>query len=439
MAKHIWEFDINGIRHEVILKFDLISGRQIWLDGKLINKGRNTFESGSEYHFFVDEHPAELGIVSTPIGYEFYLRINNKFVYSKTNKKIGKSTLKKFEQHQKLIDFANKHGLKYLPSSVHSSPSLNQRFIGYIKNFLVIIAFGYRNAGGNSIPGFYILIRHETIDAERAKEIKNDEEVKLALRNLKIPAELLQIDSTFSHLFVNSGFWKANEFQTIEKLLSIFNILANKLRPSAFNKCEGPECNSPYYKELTLTLINGVPQNLCQECIDHINTIGKKIEEDYKKQPHNLLAGTLYGLAAALLGAIFWALVFIFLERIGAVFAVFIFFLVVKAMDYAKTKRTFISLFVASLLSLFSSITGTYFGMVGYLYKEGELEITISELIELAQWLLNNPEVLNDTIFFALIGLVPYLFITWNSNRTGLKKYFKPDVELIRNFELRDR
>jgi hypothetical protein len=438
MTKRKWIFDIEGKSHEVLLKFGLISGRQIWLDGNLINKGRRTFEFGSEYNFLVDGFPAQLGIISTPASYEFYLRIENEFVFSKDDKrkKVGKYTLKKFEDLQKWIDLGNKHGLQYFPIP-NQGFAFQHRFIGYLKGLFVVISFAYRNSAGSSVPGFYILVKHSPIDTEKAKEIKNNEEIKKTLKELRVHPEWLEIEQECTTLFITSGMKKENEYKSIDDLVKFFYSICKYVKPPMPDKCEGSECASPYHKELTLIFINRFPLTMCRECIARIDDINKKAEEEYKKQPDNLLVGSLYGLVAMFIGAIVWALIQIFLDRIGAVFAVLIFFFIVKAMDYAKTKRTFKSLFVAAILSLAGSVIGTYIGFAGYLFREGKFEIKLNEFIWLAKKIIDNPELISDTIFFSLIGLVPYLFITWNANRSNLKKHFKPDIELIKNFELK--
>ncbi len=175
---------------------------------------------------------------------------------------------------------------------------------------------------------------------------------------------------------------------------------------------------------------------MCQDCIDNVDNIGQKTQEEYKKSPNNLAKGVVYGLAAALLGAIGWALVIIFMDTIGAVFAVLIFFLVVKAMDYARTKRSIISLLLAGLLSMAGSILGSYLGIVGILIKDKGEVLSLDLLTWLARRMIEDPKLINETILFSLIGLVPYLFMTWNATRHGLKKIFKPEVEVIPSFKL---
>jgi hypothetical protein len=438
MAKRTWSFEIDGKLHDVRLDFGLIPGRQIWLDGNLINKGRNTLESGSEYHFAIDNQPVELGIVSTPAGYDFYLRVQNKFISARENskQKIRKQIVKKFEERQKWIDIGREYGLEYVPMPL--TPYVFQhRLIGYIDDFLVLVSVASKSSGENSIPGYYLLIRHAPIDPEKEKEIKNNDEIKTMLKDVGIQPGWLELNPGLTTLFINSGNKKDVQFESLECLLSCFRTLARNLRPSMAGKCEGAYCTSRFYQDLTLTVVNGYPYAMCQSCIDSIDSIGKRAKEEYKQQPNNLLKGSLYGLGAAAVGAIVWALVFIFLDRIGAAFAIFIFFMVAKAMDYAKTKRSFLSLFIASLISLLGSIAGTYLGIAGYLLKEGKLEPTWSEIFDLAKFIIENPEIMNDTILFALVGLVPYLFLIWNANRKNLSMYFKPEVELVKNFELR--
>jgi hypothetical protein len=436
MANRTWNFEVEGRTHEVLLKFGLIAGRQIWLDNALINKGRNLFEMGSEYHFEVDGRLAELGIVSTPAGYEYYLRVDDEFVFPKNDskKRIGKSTARKFAQRQVWLDIAKKYGLEYHPFSL--KPNIYQhRLIGRIQNHLIVLAPGFKRVGESSVPGCYLLVRHLPLDAEKIKDIKKDEEIRKSLKDNKAFPDWLDIRPEFTSIFTSGRLKKVSETELTERLLSMFQVLSKSIRPTPSDKCEGVDCKSPYFKDLKLTLINGVPQVMCQECIDQLDNLGKRAEEEYKKQPSNLGKGTLYGLAAAILGAIVWALVIIFLDTISAVFAILIFFLVIKAMDFARTKRSFFSLLIASLFALAGSILGTYFGLVGYLAKEGKFGFTLNEFIKLAKAMLEKPELLSETIFFALIGLVPYLFITWNANRKNLTQYFKPKIEVIPGFQ----
>ncbi len=394
MTNRIWTFDIDGKPHEVLLKFGVIPGRQIWLDGALINRGRNLFEMGSEYRFSVGGRPAELGIVSNPAGYEYYLRVDDELIFSKNDKRkrIGKSTARRFEQRQRWIDAGKKYGLEYIPQPAKQY-AFQHRLIGYIENFLVMIAPGVRNSGENSVPGHYILIRHSSIDADKMKELKNNEEIKKAIKNHKRTSLIgLIFNQSSQSFFTTSGFKKASESEVVGRLVSIVPVISKSLKYTSADKCEGYECKFPYNKDLILTIVNGVPCAMCQECIDRIGDVGKKAEEQYKKQPGNLGKGTLYGLAATFLGAIAWALVIVFLDRIGGVFAILIFFLVVKAMDHAKTKRTLMSLSIAGVLSLAGSIAGSYFGLAGYLFKEGKFEPTINEFLKLADpfWIIPN-------------------------------------------------
>ena len=432
-----WTFSVEDEPHEVILKFGLIPGRQIWLDGILINKGRRLLETGSEYHFAIDSHQAELGIVSTSTGYEYYLRIDGQFVFPDNDKRkeIGKRTEAKFKIRQAWLDLGEKFGLEYLP--VSSRPfMLQHRLVGYIENFLMTLGVGSKQIGDNSVPVIYLLFRHLSLDDEKIKEIKNNKEILESLKKADIRADWFEVHTHFTILSISPGLKKIGDFVMAERLLSVIPIFSKYLKPSMTDRCERTECKSPYYSDLKLIFFNGIPGAMCQDCFDNVDSIGQKAQEEYKNLPNNLAKGVLYGLAAALLGAIVWALVFIFMDRIGAIFAVLIFFLVVKAMDYAKTKRTIVSLLLAGLLSMMGSILGSYIGLLGYLVKEKGEVLNLDLLTWLARRMIEEPKLINETILFSLIGLVPYLFLTWNATRRGLKQIFKPDAEVISSFKL---
>jgi hypothetical protein len=82
------------------------------------------------------------------------------------------------------------------------------------------------------------------------------------------------------------------------------------------------------------------------------------------------------------------------------------------------------------------SILGSYLGLLGYLVKEKGEVLNLDLLTWLARRMIEEPKLINETILFSLIGLVPYLFLTWNATRRGLKQIFKPDVEVIPSFKL---
>ncbi len=185
-----WNFSVEDKPHEVVLKFGLIPGRQIWLDGILIDKGRRLFETGSEYPFAIDSHNAELGIVSTATGYEYYLRIDEQFVFPSNgkNQKIGKSTEAKVKVKQAWLDLGKRFGLEYLP--VLSRPfMLQHRLVGYVENFLITIGVGSKQVGDNSVPVIYLLFRHSSLDEEKIKEIKNNKEILETLKTANIRAD----------------------------------------------------------------------------------------------------------------------------------------------------------------------------------------------------------------------------------------------------------
>jgi hypothetical protein len=435
MAQRTWKLNIDGTRHEVLLKHGPIQDREVWLDGKLIQKGRVRLDFGSDHFFSICDHPAELGIVSTLWGYDYYLRVDGKFVFSDKDKNqtVGKYVRKKVEERDKWIALGREHNLSYSPSQ--NKPFVYQhRLIGYANDHVVIIEPGIKPLGEASTPGVLMILRHAEIDLEKSQTIINAQEVKKIADDWPIRKDYLEMTPRFIALFVDVDAKRHDDELAIDFIFDFIAAVSRYLKPPLKEKCEGMECRAPLGQELQLTLINGVPYLMCQDCIHSLDKIGEKAKEEYKKVPSNLLKGTIYGFAGMVLGALLWALIFIFLDMIGTAFAIFTFFFILKAMDYAQTKRSFLSLFLASILALAGSVLGTYIGAIGYLLKEKEIGIHLEDFIGVAKFLIEEPEILREAIGFSLIGIVPYLFITWNANRDQLKSAFKPNVEVIPTF-----
>jgi hypothetical protein len=434
MVQRKWFPEINGVSHQVVLKDNLIQGREIWVNDLLIEKTRVLMDRGSEHHFLIDGHRAELGVVPAIWRFDHYLQIDDQLIPQ--NKDRGSTTSKavkrKLEERKKWTSFQKKHELEYFPLMI--KPFIYQhRLIGHIKNHLVLIMSGFQNIGEASIPGIYIFIKHANIDSEKIKEIKKDQELIKFLKKSKAQAGSLEITPEVTILFLRKT--KESVEIIIERLLTFTSMVSTYLKPGFRGKCEGIGCKLPIGQDLQLITINNLPFMMCQDCINNIKTVNLKAEEDYRQLPNNLFTGFVYGLAGMLLGAILWALVFIFLNSIGAIFAIATFFIIVKAMDLAKTKRSFISFLLAAILALAGSVIGAYLGVAGYLIKEHRITINLEDLINVAQGLLQDREIINESIFFSLLGIVPYLFMTWNAHRKGLESAFRPEVEIISRSE----
>lgn len=430
MVQRKWFPEINGRSHVVILKDNIIRGREVWLDDKLIEKGRIWADRGSEHHFLIDGQRAELGIVPAIWRFDYYLQIDNQLISQNKggNSKLSKAVRRKLEEREKWVTFENKHELEYSPLKI--KPFVYQhRLVGHVKNHLVLIMSGFKNVGEVSIPGIYMIMKHTSIDDEKIREIKGDHELNKFLKKSRATAGSLEITPEATILFL--GKTKESVEIIIERLLTFASMVSIYLKPGFRGKCEGINCKLPIGQDLQLLTINNLPFMMCHDCINNIKTINLKAEEEYKQLPDNLLTGFVYGLAGMLLGAILWALVFIFLDRIGAIFAIVTFFIIVKAMDMAKAKRSFISLFLAAILALVGSVIGVYLGVAGYLLKEHRIGLNIEDLINVAKRLLQDGEIINESIFFSLLGIVPYLFMAWNTHRKGLESVFRPEVEII--------
>jgi hypothetical protein len=103
------------------------------------------------------------------------------------------------------------------------------------------------------------------------------------------------------------------------------------------------------------------------------------------------------------------------------------------AMDKAETKRTLLSVTAAGVISVFGVFLGDYLGVVGYLVKEREIIITFDKLFNIFVLLFEDGELLRESLFFALLGVIPYGLFFLHALRWQLKNTFVPDVEVFEN------
>lgn len=435
MPTRTWQLSLDGKPYQIILKHGAFSGkREIWVNGESVMKARITIDGGSEHHFTVGTHPAEIGIVANLTWkYEFYLLVDGQLQFALEEKKpiIGKRTKAKLDERNKWQNMGQTFGLEYHPLEVKSF-IYQPRLLGFYRNFLVQIQPGFMRAGEAYVPGVQVLIRHFELDEEKIKTIKKEKQIEAFLRETKFPQGLeiyRSATSFFIRILNKKGAQKLEE--TIAQFLALIPQFIHPLSPE---KCEGAMCKQRVGQDLRLTIINNAPLLMCDSCIGEIEGLAKQTEEAYQQAPSHLLKGLLYGAGGALAGAMIWALVMIFLDSIGAVFAAVILLFVVRLMDKAGTKRTITSALLAALLSLGGAVVGTYFGILGILLKEGKLVITLDRLLRIAIQMFSEPELLWQPIFFALIGIIPYTFLFWSASRKGLKRFFAPEVEVITAF-----
>lgn len=142
-------------------------------------------------------------------------------------------------------------------------------------------------------------------------------------------------------------------FSDFIKAVSIY------VRPAMEERCEGSSCGSPIGQDLQIVLVNGMPKILCQDYVKHVGDMGTNAELEYHETPNNLLKGTLYGIIGMLAGILPLLIFPIFLNRVYPVIALFPFAGIIWAMRRTKTKQNFVSILIASLLSLGGSIIGT--------------------------------------------------------------------------------
>ena len=129
------------------------------------------------------------------------------------------------------------------------------------------------------------------------------------------------------------------------------------------------------------------------------------------------------------MSAPFWAVLVLLLQRVGAFMGIGTYFLVVKAMDWAGTKRTWLSLITAGLLCFPGIILTAYLTFLWQAWRLG-VALSPSTLEKLIHITLSR-ELLWLSLFLAGAGVVVAVFQIWNAQRRNLARQFQPRVEYI--------
>ncbi len=164
--------------------------------------------------------------------------------------------------------------------------------------------------------------------------------------------------------------------------------------------------------------------------------MGKKAELEYHETPSNLLKGTLYGIGGMLLGSLPWVVIPVIFNTVYPVFAIFPLAATQLAMNYAKTKRNFVSLLIASMLAMVGSILGTYLSLIAFWLRNHSWIFDLEQLRELTQRILEDSRIMNDAINFSwlILGLL-FILATYYRHKE-LKRLFHPEIEVIPSFKL---
>lgn len=431
-----WTFPIEDKPHEVIFKRNFVPNPEIWLDGQMVEKWREFLDKESIHNFDIDGHPAVLGIAIRMSALEYFLLIDGELVEAdgKGKKLFGKSSSQFLETRKKWIDLGKAKGLEYLPASNTKNLAYTHRIIGRIDDFLAIIQAGEKQFRDVKLSGFFFSLKYASIDPERIEKIKNDQTISEICKDWQMGLD--QISPTGLVLFMKPVPNEDTEEDVFEAFSDFIKAVSIHVRPAMEERCEGSPCGSSIGQDLQVVLVNGMPMILCQEYEKHIIDMGKKAELEYHETPSNLLKGILYGIGGMLLGSLPWVVIPVIFNMVYPVFAIFPLAATQLAMNYAKTKRTFVSLLIANLLAMVGSILGTYLSLVTYWLKNHNWDFDLEQLRELTQRVFEDSRIMNDAIIFAwlILGLL-FILATYYRHRE-LKRLFHPEMEVIPSFKL---
>lgn len=435
MPKHTWEVDLDGNRHTVELIHGYWSGkREIRLDGQLLERSKRFPDYGSRHPFSIGAHACELLIVTNGITYEHVLVVDREIIPSIHETASGKppGMLTRMIKSEITLwrDLERITGLRNIP--IPGAQVLQgNRLIGKIRGYLTIVQAGYIPEYSQFALGALIryapLAHLETV----RKEIRNDAATAQMLGRKRINKHFLHIEEDFMWVALQWGLKKSTAENIATKLDKLVEMLASYTRPVIDGFCEGSEHGRNANLQPTLVLVNGFPQFLCPDCVAKIPQNAEHAKESYKAAPSRLLQGALAGLAVALLGGLGWATVAIILQHIGAPMTVLILYYlstfwealiliiwIVKAMDWARTKR-----------SVWSFILATALGYIGVAWG---LYITfVAQTAPVWRSLIEDRKLLVASLFFSLICATVFMWMAWNNQRRHLVRIFDPEIERL--------
>src|SRR5512133_831747 len=93
MATTTWNFTLENRPHTVCLRRGTISGkREVWLDGVLIERGRQLFDAGSRHTFAIDGQPFEASVATNGLSFSYFLLQGGVPLPSERDRQKGRSS-----------------------------------------------------------------------------------------------------------------------------------------------------------------------------------------------------------------------------------------------------------------------------------------------------------------------------------------------------------
>jgi hypothetical protein len=435
-----WKFSVEDKPHEVVMKQKGFTSYEIWLDGQMLRKWRILDNSFNERHFDINGHPVELVIVAGKWTPKYYILVDDQPVYAKPrDKKALDDVVQAISDSRQLwIDLGKQYGLEYHQAKVNQVAFQN-RLIGFINGFLVVLRPGFRQVNDTPVGGAYLFIRHDFLEPERIKEIKHDSSLRAKMKEMKILPDWIQIGNNMTVLFTRFISRKETDEEWVTRAMDLFSFFSTYIRPPFLEKCEGPLCKLRVGPTLQLAFVNENPLILCQDCIDRFGDVGKANEQEYKNSPSDFSKGLLAGGGVTLLGTLIWAIIAMYIDK-SVIFvmlaAVWLYTMIMKAMGRVQTKKTRLSLLAGGVLAILGIMLGLYIGSAGSSLREQGLTLSFANFLIALKPLLNDPGLLFGSLFFIIlvVGLAYYLGAS--NIKDYQKSLFQPEVEVISSFKL---
>lgn len=279
-----------------------------------------------------------------------------------------------------------------------------------------------------------VLVRYHSVLANETmkEQIASDPDLAAMLEKRRSQKDVLTVGDNFALVTLPYTPRKETALQLGAKVNFFVEIIARYTKPISPERCENDEQHSSSDPPRPqLVLVNGFPRFWCKDCIAAVDVAAENNKAFYEATPNRLLRGVLIGTGVAIFGSIVWALLAVALNAINAAFAAFILMAIISVMKQFGTKITIGSILIAGVLTMGSVILGTYLSLVGYGYWKYGLEISLATLSRFWFGMWKDSELLNLSLFFGALGIVPYIVMILSKRKRELSQYFTPDVEVV--------
>jgi len=285
------------------------------------------------------------------------------------------------------IPLASSLGFKFLDRD-HLPEGMDSAMAGWAQGFPTIISHVIE---GNRQAIVYLiryasLLDHEQLGSRLPASLKN--RVSVAEKSLTLRNAIYESTGT--------------------KVIDTYRQLNEAVRASAqpfSDLCELCKINPGEFH-----VVGGIPSQLCGRCVAEIKAKQAESQRAYEELEAHPVRGTLWGILAALAGGVGWGLFAYFTERIWALLALGIGYLVAWSILRGMGKVSRYGQVLTVVLTLASVFWGDIFYVTLAVAKEFQEPLSVNLLISV---MLVYPEIVAEslretlfTLFFGLIGAV---------------------------------